>query len=181
MTSTDTGENVQKWTRVFSTRRWVILVAESYSSLSHTRRAKPVNFPKNRIHEILHIPDLWTKADLLTIFWAMKNQQIGGCVFPNSFSTDISVPSFIFVPFFFKSRRKCRNFFYVQTLMQPFSLYDFSQIGLKTFPNSLAFSALQENLTTKPTLPGCVEVLQKSANSAADFIFLIFFLLLLQK
>ena len=55
--------------------------------------------------------------------------------------------------------------------MQPFSLYDFSQIGLKTVPNSFAFSALQENLTTKPTLPECVEVLQKSANSAADFIF----------
>ena len=27
MTLTDTGENVQMWTRVFSTRRWVILVA----------------------------------------------------------------------------------------------------------------------------------------------------------
>ena len=26
---TDTGENVQKWTRVFSTRRWVILVART--------------------------------------------------------------------------------------------------------------------------------------------------------
>ena len=26
---TDTGENVQKWTRVFSTRRWVILVAQT--------------------------------------------------------------------------------------------------------------------------------------------------------
>ena len=33
--STDTGENVQKWTRVFSTRRWVILVAR-------TRRKKRV-------------------------------------------------------------------------------------------------------------------------------------------
>ena len=28
-TLTDTGENVQKWTRVFSTRRWVILVART--------------------------------------------------------------------------------------------------------------------------------------------------------
>ena len=27
--STDTGENVKKWTRVFSTRRWVILVART--------------------------------------------------------------------------------------------------------------------------------------------------------
>ena len=54
--------------------------------------------------------------------------------------------------------------------MQPFSLYDFSQTGLKTDPNSFAFSALQENFTTKPTLPECVEVLQNSANSAADFI-----------
>ena len=27
--STDTGENVQKWTRVFSIRRWVILVART--------------------------------------------------------------------------------------------------------------------------------------------------------
>ena len=26
---TDTGENVQKWTRVFSTRRWVLLVART--------------------------------------------------------------------------------------------------------------------------------------------------------
>ena len=26
---TDTGENVQKWTRVFSTRHWVILVART--------------------------------------------------------------------------------------------------------------------------------------------------------
>ena len=29
LTLTDTGENVQKWTRVFSTRRWVILVART--------------------------------------------------------------------------------------------------------------------------------------------------------
>ena len=28
-TWTDTGENVQKWTQVFSTRRWVILVART--------------------------------------------------------------------------------------------------------------------------------------------------------
>ena len=28
-TLTDTGDNVQKWTRVFSTRRWVILVART--------------------------------------------------------------------------------------------------------------------------------------------------------
>ena len=33
---TDTGENVQKWTRVFSTRRWVILVVQ-------TRRKKVEN------------------------------------------------------------------------------------------------------------------------------------------
>ena len=29
LTSTDTGGNVQKWTRLFSTRRWVVLVART--------------------------------------------------------------------------------------------------------------------------------------------------------
>ena len=40
VTLTDTAENVQKWTRVFSTRRWVILVAR-------TRRKKEEN---TRVH-----------------------------------------------------------------------------------------------------------------------------------
>ena len=53
--STDTGENVQKWTRVFSTRRWVILVARtcrkkreenSVSTFGRFRLWKQVSSPR---------------------------------------------------------------------------------------------------------------------------------------
>ena len=119
-----TGDNVQKWTWVFSTRRWVAwtcrnkekkiacplldVVACWQVSIPRLYRLTG-QFSKKRIHEILHIPDLWTKPDLWTIFWVMKNPQIGGTIFPNSFSTDFSVQSFIF-EIFLKSREECRIF-----------------------------------------------------------------------
>ena len=39
-TLTDTGENVEKWTRVFSTRSWVILVA-----LTRRKTVKKITWP----------------------------------------------------------------------------------------------------------------------------------------
>ena len=53
---TDTGENVQKWTRIFSTRRWVILVARM-------RRKKKEN---TRVHFWTFSP-VSVKLELLII------------------------------------------------------------------------------------------------------------------
>ena len=39
---TDTGENVQKWTRVFSTRRWVILVARTSRKKKRRKYSRPL-------------------------------------------------------------------------------------------------------------------------------------------
>ena len=71
---TDTGENVQKWTRVFSTRRWVILVAR-------TRRKKRRKILASTIGRFR----LWTsfesspvsvKTSLLKIIYQKLNKNL---------------------------------------------------------------------------------------------------------
>ena len=86
---TDTGENVQKWTRVFSTRRWVNLVAR----MRRKKRRKILDstfgrfclwtsFESSSVSVNLRIPEIWItqrtnlkatsvryKKHLADIFW----------------------------------------------------------------------------------------------------------------
>ena len=63
---TDTGENVQKWTRVFSTRRWVILVART-----RRKKEKKIACPHLDVFACgqVSIPRLYRLILILNIFF----------------------------------------------------------------------------------------------------------------
>ena len=69
---TDTGENVQKWTRVLSTRRWVILVARTRRKKTKVFAYGQVSSPRLyrlKSHIIkASLVKFWTKTFPLRIF-----------------------------------------------------------------------------------------------------------------
>ena len=82
---TDTGENVQKWTRVFSTRRWVILVART-----RRKKACPVldifaygKVSSPCLYRLSQFDQIWTQTGFVK-FWPSTTNFSDFIIFRNT-------------------------------------------------------------------------------------------------